>query len=452
MQNKVMNMQLETPQVKSSDNIQAKNQAENLSIQNQVIEGVKPGDTKAATATATAQLESKGDLPKVAIFDSANSASDLAATTAKAQPEAQTANTNLTGKVTTTAESALTANDLKALNSSIGDLKADETALAKAPTSTQDLSKVNDDEKSLRTNELAYMHASSASTTFAAYSQSMASDKPELTNIATGLWKMGQKSDASQTTSYFPTSNYEKYFNNGSTGTGPNPGDPSLKNETSYTNMQDDTWNKNLKAGEIGGTGINPDMQLSTSGNKMTATMSGGGYTDGLISNTQKLNPNDNTVQLNYDVNVKAGSDLHCLEDDAAITTGKQADGKVLTAMAASQFVMDPKTGEMSFDTSGTNHQWVDAINDIPMPKDGTNMDVSMTVKMVGNNYEYTGLNVDGKSYAINSADSTFAMTQIGPKGWTPDTIHTQLQQDLGAAGGSSTVTYNDVQVNQGNS
>jgi hypothetical protein len=43
-------------------------------------------------------------------------------------------------------------------------------------------------------------------------------------------------------------------------------------------------------------------------------------------------------------------------------------------------------------------------------------------------------------------------MTQIGPKGWTPDTIHTQLQQDLGAAGGSSTVTYNDVQVNQGNS
>jgi hypothetical protein len=151
-------------------------------------------------------------------------------------------------------------------------------------------------------------------------------------------------------------------------------------------------------------------------------------------------------------VNVKPGSDLHALETDAAITTGKQADGKALTAMAASQFVMNPKTGTMEFDTSGTNHQWVDAVNNIPMPKDGTNMDVSMTVKMVGDKYEYTGLTVDGKSYAINPSVGDFTMTSIGPKGWTPDTIHTQLQQDLGAGGGWSTVTYNDVQVNQGNS
>jgi hypothetical protein len=302
-----MNMQpLETPQVKSSDNVQAKNQAESLSVQNQVIEGIKPGDTKAATATATAQLESKGDLPKVALFDSANAAADKAATTAKSQPEAQSTQPALSGKVITPAESALTASDLKQLNSSISNLTADTSALAKAPTSAQDLAKVNADEKTLRTSELNYMHASAASSTFDAYSKSMAATQPELSKDALSLWKMGQKTDASQTTSYFPTSHYEKYFN-GSTGTNPgnpgNPGEPTLKNETSYTNMQDDNWNKNLIAKEIGGTGINPDMQLSTSGNKMTATMSGGGYTDGLISNTQKLNPNDNTVQMDYNVN-----------------------------------------------------------------------------------------------------------------------------------------------------
>jgi hypothetical protein len=118
--------------------------------------------------------------------------------------------------------------------------------------------------------------------------------------------------------------------------------------------------------------------------------------------------------------------------------------------MAASQLVFNPTTHTMELDTSGTNHQWVDAVNDIPMPTDGK-VDYSMTVKLVGDKYEYTNVTVDGKSYALNADVSTFDMTQIGPKGWTQGEIHTQLQQDLTGSGGSSTVTYND-QINQGNS
>jgi hypothetical protein len=384
--------------------------------------------------------------------DSATAKATSDSATAKATSETAAAKAN--DNQATAAKTALTAEDLQHLNSAIEALKGAAQTLSQSPHNSQDLAKVNADEKTLHTDEMNYMHASAKSTSFADYDKSMSADHSELKDIANGLLKDGQKADASQTTAYYPTSHYEKYFNK-VTGVNPtNPTDPTgpLKDQTSYTNMQNDTWNKNLNAGEIGGKGIDPNMQLSDADGKLTATMTGGAYTDGLVSNTQKLNPNDNTVQLNYDVNIKPGSDLHALETDAAITTGTQANGKTLTAMAASQFVMNPKTGTMEFDTSGTNHQWVDAVNNIPMPKDGTNMDVSMTVKMVGDKYEYTGLTVDGKSYAINPSVGDFTMTTIGPKGWTPDTIHTQLQQDLGADGGWSTVTYNDVQVNQGNS
>lgn len=452
-------MQLETPQVKSSDSVQDKNHAENLSIQNQVVEGTKPGATKEANATATAHLESVGDLPKIAIFNSADSAADLAATTAKSQPEAQTAQTakaSASDTPTTSGDATQTANDFKQLNSSISNLKADETALSKDPHSAQDLSKVNADETSLRTNELNYMHASAASSTFAEYSQSMAGTQGELKNVAVGLWNMGQKADASQTTAYFPTSNYEKYFNT-STGTNPgnpgNPGGPTLNNETTDANIQNGTWNKNLIASQIGGDGINPNMQLSDSGNKLTATMSGGKWTDGLIANNQKLNPNDNTVQIQQVAQIAPGSNIHALETDLAITPGAAQQpiaGKDVTAMAASQLVFNPTTHTMELDTSGTNHQWVDAVNNIPMPTDGK-IDYSMTVKLVGDKYEYTNVTVDGKSYALNADVSTFDMTQIGPKGWTQGETHTQLQQDLTGSGGSSTVTYND-QINQGNS
>ena len=449
-------MQLETPQVKSSDSVQDKNHAEHLSIQNQVIEGTKPGATKEANATATARLESAGGLPKISIINSADSAADLAANTAKSQPEAQTAKASTSDTPTTSGESTVTSNDLKQLNSSISNLKTDETALGKDPQSAQDLSKVNADETTLRTNELNYMHASAASSTFAEYSQSMAGTHAELKNVAVGLWNMGQKADAKQTTAYFPTSNYEKYFNK-STGTNPgnpgNPGGPTLNNETTDANIQNGTWNKNLIASEIGGKGINPNMQLSDSGNKLTATMSGGAWTDGLISNNQKLNPNDNTVQIQQVAQIAPGSNIHALETDLAITPGSGQQpiaGKDVTAMAASQLVFNPTTHTMELDTSGTNHQWVDAVNNIPMPTDGK-VDYSMTVKLVGDKYEYTNVTVDGKSYALNADVSTFNMTQIGTHGWTEGEIHTQLQQDLTGKGGSSTVTYDD-QINQGNS
>jgi hypothetical protein len=428
------------------------------------------GDSKALQGAKS----DSGVLPTDTLSRAANSPADKAVASNKSQPEVQgtpgsaggspashstetkpashsaEAKPTASDAQTATAGAAQVSSDLNQVNSAITDLKTDVQALAKAPHSAQDLSKVNADEATLKTDELKFMHASAASSTYADYTQAMAGNKAELKGIATNLWNMGQKADAGQTTAYYPTSNYEKYFN-GSTGTGPgNPGGPTLKNETSDTNLQDDSWKTNLIAGEIGGKGINPNMKLSTSDGALTATMSGGAYTDGLISNTQKYNTNDNTVQMNYDATIKPGSDLHAFEMDEAITGSKQADGKVLTAMAASQFVMNPKTGTMEFDTSGTNHQWVDAVNNIPMPADGK-MDVSMTVKMVGNSYEYTGLTVNGKTYDINSDASTFQSTQIGPKGWTPDTVHVQMQQDLGSAGGSSTVTYNDVQINQGN-
>jgi hypothetical protein len=241
---------------------------------------------------------------------------------------------------------------------------------------------------------------------------------------------------------------------NDGTGTGTGPGDgnpgPPLKDQSTYANMQNQSWGVNTKANEIGGTGIDPNFDVTHNANgSMTAKFSGGGYTDGLLTKTEAYNPKDNTVQLNYDVNVKPGSNLHALESDIAITN---SEGK--TAMAASQFVYNPKTHMAEFDTSNSEHHWVKAA-EIAVPDDGQNMSVSMNVKMVGNTYEYTGLTVNGKTIALDPNETKFNMTQIGPKGWARNTIVTQLQQDEGSAPKgettSSTVTYNNVHINQGN-
>jgi hypothetical protein len=238
----------------------------------------------------------------------------------------------------------------------------------------------------------------------------------------------------------------------GKPGTPGDPGSPGtpLKDQSTYANMQQGSWRVNDVASEIGGTGIDPNFDVTHNADgSMTAKFSGGGYTDGLLTKTEAYNPKDNTVQLNYDVNVKPGSNLHALESDIAITN---SEGK--TAMAASQFVYNPKTHMAEFDTSDSNHHWVKAA-EVAVPDDGQPMSVSMDVKMVGNTYEYTGLTVNGKTIALDPNETKFNMTQIGPKGWARNTIVTQLQQDEGSAPKgeitSSTVTYNDVHINQGN-
>ena len=68
-----------------------------------------------------------------------------------------------------------------------------------------------------------------------------------------------------------------------------------------------------------------------------------------------------------------------------------------------------------------------------------------MTVKLLPNNqYEYTGLTINGKTYALNPDATTYNMQ---PEDWTKDSVITQLQEDLNKKGGSITQEYKNIDV-----
>lgn len=144
------------------------------------------------------------------------------------------------------------------------------------------------------------------------------------------------------------------------------------------------------------------------------------------------------------------------MNDSAATRGNEQAsehdmvitNAQGMQAQAASQFVF--KNGYIEFDTSKmdgvTGDSWEDAAK-LPESalKAGQWNDVSMTVKEVGDNeYEYTGLTINGKTYALNPDATTFHMQ---PEDWTKDSVITQFQEDLNSKGGEISQQYKDVSV-----
>jgi hypothetical protein len=177
----------------------------------------------------------------------------------------------------------------------------------------------------------------------------------------------------------------------------------------------------------------------------LTYSSTGGGYADTLISKKEDYsNSKDNTFTLSYDMNDSAATrgNEQASEHDMVITNSQG-----MQAQAASQFVF--KDGYIEFDTSKmvnpTKNEWTEAAK---LPESalqpGQWNDVSMTVKLVDNQYEYTGLTINGKTYALNPSDTTYNMQ---PEDWTKDSVLTQLQEDLNKKGGSITQEYKDIDV-----
>lgn len=238
----------------------------------------------------------------------------------------------------------------------------------------------------------------------------------------------------------------------GGGGTGPGgdgPGGGSMQNEQQFNNLGFQPWHYNTTDGGstgIGGEGNDPHIQTSYNDGVLTYTSTGGKYTDTLISNGQKFNPNDNTFVLNYSMNRDAATagNAEASENDMVITnnTGMQAQ-------AASQFNYAEKAppGYTWFQTSNTQGHWVNAAL-VPTPEPGEDTDVSMTVKLIGNNqYEYTGLTINGKSYQLEPGSTTFQMHQSN---WTHNEVITQLQEDTNGNGGPITEYYKDISVDAG--
>jgi hypothetical protein len=237
-------------------------------------------------------------------------------------------------------------------------------------------------------------------------------------------------------------------YDGGGGGTGP------TKDTQTFSNLGADSWHYNTqdksppgKPGTgIGGEGNDPQIQTSYKDGVLTYTTTGGKYSDSLISNGQKFNPDANTFTLNYSMNRDAATagNEQASEHDMVIT-----DNTGMQAQAASQFNYSEKApaGYTWFQTSDTNGNWVNAAL-VPTPKPGEYTDVSMQVKLIGNNqYEYTGLNINGQSYALNPDATTFKMHQSD---WTHNEVVTQLQEDTNDNGGPITQYYKNISVSAG--
>ena len=92
------------------------------------------------------------------------------------------------------------------------------------------------------------------------------------------------------------------------------------------------------------------------------------------------------------------------------------------------------------------NNKWVNAAL-VDKPEPGQYTSVSMQVKLVGDQYEYSGLTVNGKSYALEPGSSTFAMQKGN---WTPNEVITQFQEDLNGKGGTISQDYKNIEVEAG--
>jgi len=336
------------------------------------------------------------------------------------------------------------------VKTAVSSLSADEKAL-KGDTKgssayQQDLTKLSTDEKTLRTDVFALKDHSA---TYADFTNAMEPNHAALKSIANGLYGMGLKDQASQTTAYFPLDHYEHDWSKsgGSGGTL-----PDLPNGQKDPNLESEQWHDNTKdkgKDGIGGSGDDPQIQTSYKDGVLTYSSTGGPGADTLISNKQMFKPDDNTFLLKYDMNRSAATagNEQASEHDMVITN---SDG--YQAQAASQFNYSEKAppGMVWFQTSqmngGPGGKWINSAL-VPIPKPGEWTNVAMEVKIVGNQYEYTGLNINGKSYNFLPGTTTFDMEK---KNWTRDSVITQFQEDLNGKGGSITQEYKDVEIESG--
>jgi len=319
-----------------------------------------------------------------------------------------------------TSDNASLAADLKALQ---GDKKGTSTYEA-------DLTRLNRDESSLHDDVMAWRKNAPD---FKTFSSVMEAEHTDLKHTAKGLWDMGLKDQASQTTAYYPLSHYAKYFDKsgdpGSPG-GPTGGGDTTppKNATVADHLDTASQQRpNMKADQIGGSGDVQGSSVTQIGPDTTRfTLTGGHWADGLwsIGNKSDAAKNANHIKLDADFTLTA-NDLkndHEIEKDIVV---QKADGSYGTAGTQ----INPKTGEVDY-WNTQKSQWINvgSLGPLEANKD-YHLEMGVTVHDTGNantgtyNYDYYSLNGQ-------KLDATKTMFNTKPMNWSAG-VYIQTQLDL---------------------
>jgi hypothetical protein len=315
-----------------------------------------------------------------------------------------------------------------------GELKALQGNQKGSEAYNKDLAALNGDEQKLRQDVTAFRHAAPD---FQSFSTPMQAEHSALKNVADGLWKMGLKDQASETTAYFPLSHYKKYFDNsgsgtgsgGSGGTGGDGGSGAPGNATVQDNMDTASlWKPNTKANEIGGSGkVDSELAQQVGPNDTRYTVTGGAYGDGLWSTSNKSAAALSAKHIELDASFKlTDSDLqndHEIEKDILV---KKADGAF--GIAGTQ--INPKTGEVDY-WNTQKSQWVDVGNIGPLQANKNyDLKLGITVNDTGNvntsTYNYDNYSLNGTK--LNASQTMFNTKAMN---WSPG-VYIQTQLDLG--------------------
>jgi hypothetical protein len=359
------------------------------------------------------------------------------------------------------------------LTKATASLSADEKALKSdskdSSEYTKDLAKLSTDEGTLRKDVFALKDASP---TFADFSKTMEADHAALKNVADGLWNMGLKSQASDTTAYYPLSHYQNQFPNkgtgsgggsggdqgagggtgsgsgsgsGGTGTGDGggsgngdggtAGSPPPADSTEISGLSIANQKPDVLAKDIGGIQGNSSSITATQegSDQIGITMKGGAtsssYGDGLLLNGVHNATTDQNVPQTIQLNENFSFTQAQLNTDLEL----EKDVENVDGVGGTQ--INTQTGEVDvWNLAGSD--WVKAGSlGGPLVAGKTyNLQIDEQDNSNGT-VTYTGYDIDGKN--LLSSAKTFGDK---PLGWAPgDYIQTQLDFKGGLAANSVT-------------
>jgi hypothetical protein len=380
-----------------------------------------PTDAKAQPVTSWLR-ESNVEQPVSTMAPPVTETAKATTATAKAPPEADesynTARQNLTKAIT--------------------NLSADEKALQSNPKDTKKLAQLKTDEQTLHNDILTGLKG--ASSNFADFSQPLQAAHSELKSIATGLWKMGLKSEASDTTAYFPLSNYKHEFGDGGKGKGPGdppPPPPPPGGATEYALNGPEHVNSIAK--QIGGSGDFQSASATYSGNTEHLLVTGGSDDDVCFMQGVKTSQTDNpgtiqhvTMEEGFSFTQSSLNNLHEYEND--LPTGAPKGCADASEMMATQ--INVHTGQL--DIGGPDGGWgvKDAGNlggPIVAGKE-YQLEIGMTIDQATHTATMDSYDING----VNLLKAPITFKDI-PLGWgAGDFCQTQLDLKKGCANGTT--------------
>jgi hypothetical protein len=362
----------------------------------------------------------------------------------------------------------------KALSKDASNLSADLKALQSEPKAgtapkdavarTSELAKLNSDEKTLHNDVMDFK---AAAPDFNTFSTTMQAEHGALKTVADGLWKMGLKDQASETTAYFPLSHYEKYFagkggsggggtgtgggdggtgtggggggGGGGTGGGDGGGTPPAPGSTEITGLSTANQRADILAKDIAGTGLVKSITATQEGaNQIGITMTGAdsssSYGNGLLLNEVHNSVTDQnadqTIQENKNFSFTQAqlNNLDWYEND--INNAKGMHGTQINV----------HTGEVDVWNDASSN-WVKAGSFGGPLVAGKTYSLQIDAHDSNGQITYDDYKIDGQ----NLLNGTYSYAQK-PLGWAPgDYIQTQLDFKGGLPGNSVTgVTEGD--------